>query len=101
MDDGTRIEVKYSIVKKAHRDRIDANNVVETVLDAANGAYRGMTLDEALGPSPPKFDCNMQQVKRSQFDVLIYGLCYALHAAKRCTAHRFYVGCTVRGRVQP
>ncbi len=70
---GQRIEVKFSTVQqKAKRTVTD-----ETVLQC---------IEDAIGEREPvqfsrwqqsKFDCNIQQVKRREFDVLYYGLFFS------------------------
>ncbi len=68
-----RIEVKFSTVMKENDDRIRDDNVIEQCVKA-NIANRAMSSDE-IGKY--NFDCNIQQVKRKEFDVLYYGLFFA------------------------
>ncbi|MCR4761189.1 MAG: hypothetical protein K5705_13155 [Oscillospiraceae bacterium] len=68
-----RIEVKFSTVMKENDARIRDNNVIEQCFKA-NLANRAMNSTEVeLYP----FDCNIQQIKRNEFDVLYYGLFFA------------------------
>ena len=68
-----RIEVKFSTVMKANDDKIRDDNVIEQCQKAnlANRAMRSSDTDRY------NFDCNIQQVKRREFDVLYYGLFFA------------------------
>lgn len=68
-----RIEVKFSTVMKENDDKIRDDNVIEQCVKA-NLANRAMSADE-IGTC--NFDCNIQQVKRKEFDVLYYGLFFA------------------------
>jgi hypothetical protein len=65
-----RIEVKFSRVLKA----ADTSVTVETILkcvEEATSIYRLVACDDW---KKTKFDCNIQQIKRAEFDVLYYGL---------------------------
>lgn len=68
-----RIEVKFSTVIKANKTAIKDKNVIEQCLKAnlANRAMKSEDIDDF------KFDCNIQQVKRREFDILYYGLFFA------------------------
>ena len=68
-----RIEVKFSTVMKENDDKIRDDNVIEQCQKAnlANRAMRSSDTDRY------SFDCNIQQVKRREFDVLYYGLFFA------------------------
>ena len=68
-----RIEVKFSTVMKANDSVITARNVIDQVLKA-NLGNRAMRSDE-IDIFP--FDCNIQQIKRVEFDVLYYGLFFS------------------------
>lgn len=68
-----RIEVKFSTVMKENDDRIRDDNVIEQCVKA-NLANRAMTSNDV---ETCNFDCNIQQVKRKEFDVLYYGLFFA------------------------
>jgi hypothetical protein len=66
-----RIEVKFSTVMKENEARIRENNVIDQCCKA-NLANRAMNSFDS-----GRFDCNIQQVKRNEFDVLYYGLFFA------------------------
>lgn len=68
-----RIEVKFSTVMKENDDRIRDNNVIDQSIKA-NLANRAMCSTDVHNYN---FDCNIQQVKRHEFDVLFYGLFFA------------------------
>lgn len=65
-----KIEVKFSTVMKENSSKIIDDNVIEQCLDA-NLAVRTIKSNETANH---KFDCNIQQIKCSEFDVLYYGL---------------------------
>ena len=67
---GERIEVKFSTVMKENDDKINENNAIEQCLKA-NLANRAMKRSDV---GKFGFDCNIQQVKRREFDILYYGL---------------------------
>ena len=66
-----RIEVKFSTVMKENEARIREDNVIDQCYKA-NLANRAMNSFDV-----GRFDCNIQQVKRTEFDVLYYGLFFA------------------------
>lgn len=68
-----RIEVKFSTVMKENDDKIRDDNVIDQC-KKANLANRAMNSSD-IGTYA--FDCNIQQVKRNEFDTLYYGLFYA------------------------
>lgn len=63
-----RIEIKFSTALKKNKEKIRDNNVINQCLKA-NLANRKMNSYETCA-----FDSNIQQVKRTEFDVLYYGL---------------------------
>lgn len=65
-----RIEIKFSTVMKENDDKIRDDNVIDQC-KRANLANRAMKSSET---SRYCFDCNIQQVKRKEFDLLYYGL---------------------------
>lgn len=65
-----RIEVKFSTVMKANEDTIKKSNLIDQCNKAVI-ATRAMKSDEI---DTYDFDCNIQQIKRVEFDVLYYGL---------------------------
>lgn len=68
-----KIEIKFSTVMKENEERINSSNVIEQCLKA-NIANRAMKFEDI---SQYKFDCNIQQIKCNEFDILYYGLFFA------------------------
>ncbi|TWM32296.1 hypothetical protein CHCC14819_0492 [Bacillus licheniformis] len=73
IDCGGRVEVKFSRVGKVHNTPINEENVLE-VIEGEGLAVRLFPFGEWR---QHEFDCNIQQVKKSEFDVLFYGLLFA------------------------
>lgn len=72
-DIGTRIEVKFSRVEEKHSTNITEANVLDLIENECL-SIRIFPFGEWRSH---KFDCNIQQVKKSEFDTLMYGLCFA------------------------
>lgn len=70
-----RIEVKFSTVMKKNEEKIREDNAIDQCIKA-NLANRAMNSTDIRNCD---FDCNIQQVKRKEFDVLFYGLFFADH----------------------
>jgi len=68
-----RIEVKFSRVQRAAETRITEATVLQCI-EEATSEHRLVDFDEWRGQT---FDCNIQQIKRVEFDVLYYGLFFA------------------------
>jgi hypothetical protein len=68
-----RIEVKFSRVQKAAETFISEETVLKCIEEAAS-LQRMVPFNQWQKHS---FDCNIQQVKRAEFDVLYYGLFFA------------------------
>ena len=68
-----RIEIKFSTVMKANESVITRFNVIDQC-KKANLGNRALYSDDMYDYD---FDCNIQQVKRSEFDVIYYGLFFA------------------------
>ena len=68
-----RIEVKFSTVLKNNTEGITENNILDQC-EKANLANRVMQSNDI---QHSKFDCNIQQVKCQEFDVLYYGLFFS------------------------
>jgi hypothetical protein len=68
-----RIEVKFSVVLKKSETPVTETTVVKCIEDAV-AEHRMVSLNEW---KKSEFDCNIQQVKRTEFDVLYYGLFFA------------------------
>ena len=72
-----RIEIKFSTVMKASDAKITMDNLIEQIL-AANISDRALKYTEIENDIDAfDFDCNIQQIKRVEFDVLYYGLFFA------------------------
>ena len=65
---GNRIEVKFSRVLKENENSIKKENIIFEA-KAANVSLRMIKSNEESA-----FDCNIQQVKTKEFDILYYGL---------------------------
>ena len=68
-----RIEIKFSTVMKENEARISSQNLIDQCIKATVG-NRAMKSTEI---NIYGFDCNIQQIKRVEFDVLYYGLFFA------------------------
>lgn len=68
-----RIEIKFSTVMKENEARISSRNLIDQCVKA-NIGNRAMNSADIHNYG---FDCNIQQVKRAEFDVLYYGLFFA------------------------
>jgi hypothetical protein len=68
-----RIEIKFSTVMKENDARITGENLIAQCKNANVGNRALNSTDMLKYP----FDCNIQQVKRAEFDVLYYGLFFA------------------------
>ena len=68
-----RIEIKFSTVMKENEARINRSNSIDQC-KKANVANRALNSTDMYRYD---FDCNIQQVKRLEFDVLYYGLFFA------------------------
>lgn len=65
-----RVEVKFCVVRKKWDSPIDENNVIQAVMEA----NQGKRVLEYRDRNNFKFDCNMNQVKTAEFEILYYGL---------------------------
>ncbi len=65
-----RVEVKFSRALASHDDPITTENVLRAI-EAALLERKAVAVSNATTES---YDCNIQQVKRSEFDVLYYGI---------------------------
>lgn len=70
---GTRIEVKFSRVEKRHGVTVQSDNVLD-VIESEGLSVRLFPFGEWTQHS---FSCNIQQLKKTEFDVLFYGLLFA------------------------
>lgn len=69
----SRVEIKFSTVMKANEAIITAENITDQCKKANLGS-RALNSTDMLQHT---FDCNIQQIKRSEFDILYYGLFFA------------------------
>lgn len=65
-----KVEIKFSRVLKANDNKINGTNIITECINA-NFSHRILRKSDI---SHEKFDCNIQQIKRKNFDVLYYGL---------------------------
>lgn len=63
-----RIEIKFSRVMKENVNKINKNNIIDEAKNA-NILMRMVKSNEKAA-----FDCNIQQIKVKEFDILYYGL---------------------------
>lgn len=68
-----RIEVKFSVVQKKSETTITEETVLRCIEESV-AENRMVAFSEW---KQNKFDCNIQQVKRAEFDVLYYGLFFS------------------------
>jgi hypothetical protein len=68
-----RLEVKFSVVQKVCETPVTEETVLRCI-EEATAAERMVAFTEW---SQNEFDCNIQQVKRAEFDVLYYGLFFS------------------------
>lgn len=72
-DNNKRIEIKFSRVLKSNSSPITKSNLLEQAVESST-ASRAVNFKDIYNSN---FDCNIQQVKRTEFDKLIYGLFFA------------------------
>lgn len=65
-----KVEVKFSTVMKENDAKISSKNVIEQCMKANLGNRMMKSTEVGI----EDFDCNIQQIKRTEFDVLYYGL---------------------------
>lgn len=68
-NDNKKIEVKFSTVLKSCNSNITEENLISSVV-SCNLENRMLTFEKAKNTT---FDCNIQQVKIKEFDILYYG----------------------------
>ena len=71
--DNKRIEVKFSTVMKSNNSVINNKNII-TECKKANLGNRALSSQMIFTEN---FDCNIQQVKRQEFDIIYYGLFFS------------------------
>lgn len=67
--DQKKVEVKFSTVLKKCKENINSENVISQIMES-NLETRMLEYGEITSVD---FDCNIQQIKRKEFDVLYYG----------------------------
>lgn len=69
-DQDVKIEVKFSRAQKSHNEAVNEDNIIKSIENAS--------IEERMFKSKEwkkySFDCNIQQVKPSEFDILYYGI---------------------------
>ncbi len=68
-----RVEIKFSTVMKTNDNNINQTNVIEQIFKA-NISQRAIKYSEI---DVCNFDCNIQQIKCDEYDILYYGLFFA------------------------
>lgn len=66
-----KVEVKFSRVMKQNNKKITKENVLEQIMSTRNENRVVGSKDNV------EFDCNIQQIKTKEFDVLYYGMFYS------------------------
>lgn len=69
-----RVEVKFSRALKALDEPITEDNIIESLLSISSNEAHMFNSNEW---QKYKFDCNIQQVKGKEFDILYYGIFFA------------------------
>lgn len=64
-----KIEVKFSRVLETNKEKITENNVINEIFNSISIERKIVRSNNLV-----KFDCNIQQVKPNEFDILYYGL---------------------------
>lgn len=70
---GQKIEVKFATVMKKNTQTITDKNIIKQILET-NISYRQIPYSDH---KTSKFDCNIQQIKCKEYDILYYGLFFA------------------------
>jgi hypothetical protein len=66
-----RIEVKFSVVRKNHGTKLTADNILQCVAEDQDRLVHFSKFKKS------RFVCNIQHVRRGEFDMLYYGLMFA------------------------
>lgn len=74
-DNNQRVEIKFSKGLKENSDTIQKNNLIQQCLEALT-INRAFDSTEATSQN---FDCNIQQIKKKEFDILYYGIFFKDH----------------------
>ena len=68
-----RVEVKFSRALKANPKTIQETNIIEEIINADDSKRMFASTEW----QEHKFDCNIQQIKKRQFDILYYGIFFS------------------------
>jgi hypothetical protein len=68
-----RVEVKFSTVRRTNDRKITEDSILQAIEDELS-ANRHVSFADR---TKVDFDCNIQQIKRDQFEVLYYGLFFS------------------------
>ena len=68
-----RVEVKFSRALKTNPKTIQETNIIEQIINADDSRRMFASTEW----QEHKFDCNIQQIKKKQFDVLYYGIFFS------------------------
>lgn len=68
-----RIEVKFSKALVANQSTIQDDNILEQIINADDK----MRMFKSTEWKKHRFDCNIQQIKKKEFDLLYYGIFFA------------------------
>lgn len=66
----SRVEVKFSTVQKSNEYKVNEETVLDAIYEAIN-ENRAVRFEEW---EKYKFDSNIQQIKKKEFEILYYGL---------------------------
>lgn len=69
-----RIEVKSSVVMKKHKSSLNEDNVLQCIKEAAQQECRMIPFSNRTAHA---WDCNIEQVKPTEFDTLYYWLAFS------------------------
>ena len=70
---GKRIEVKFSRALKSNEVTIKTDNIIQSIIEASDLNR----MFESNNTNKVPFDCNIQQIKKTEFDVLYYGIFFS------------------------
>lgn len=70
---GRRIEVKFSRALKANNETIRQETILQNIINADDSSR----MFKSTEWNENKFDCNIQQIKKKQFDILYYGVFFS------------------------
>lgn len=68
-----RVEVKFSRALTANQRTIQKSNILDEIINAT----RSKRIFASTEWRKNKFDCNIQQIKKRQFDILYYGIFFS------------------------